>query len=1259
MENSNTIIEFVTQWRSNNNIADSEVLTEEQAKTFLADFKAQLNISASESLSYIIINSDDLYAQAKETAEKIIEDNPDANVKLLSDVPEIQIINSVEFKETLLAAVGDQWYERIYSGSMSDGENKGYAFDGSISVKDYTYREALKSNMADEAVAVVSEDTSDSIFNRTLLSEILADESVKKINSVPKDDILSMAAYSVRYLSYTADEAAEFVQQYVEFLSTAYTENTLVSLKENESYSDYFARVKENQSYDRYTKIIDFQRDVNDLKSDIIYFLGEYGQYIDNESVEELSQIAGIRSVDIDIYTSAIIKVFGDRYSYTSDYIKRCVESVKSQITAGDDKKEDSESDRISDAVSDTNPDNNDNNDQPTQPDNSNEKNTETGYPSQSEVSHEDTSDVTAGTPESTHDATSSTVTPEQPVNTSNSKKASITAVSTLPASVTGTGSGGAHNPVNTSQTSPGTSDTSSQNPDTDTDDRYYDDEQDVNNIASQIITFFGGASAAGSLSAALNGPLCELSRGAGLGFVIANAISSGEDPADAAGRYVFGTVASQFATNIAMGVGLGTAANGIFLGGVSNAAIGGITGTTAGAAIAAACADLPVGLIALGVCEVAFIGNVAGETIFDCVDAWMNGESANPFKVFADNWVEDSEAIFFPIFDAIGLDKLINWFDSSKTARVVVDPLIVDIDGDGFTIIDKANGVYFDKDNNGYKERIDWTSADAFLVLDLNENGVIDNGSELFGDTTYLADGTYAKNGFEALAQYDENGDTIINSADSVFDRLLLWTDANADGVSQSSELKKVTDLGITSFSTVANEEKISTGTEAVIDGTSEFTFSDGSNGHFGALWATSNLYDTKETGESDISLSFNIGHIGNIPSLSVALANDDGTLKGFIDSFNQAVTSKEKMECLDNILYAMTNSLDIAANARGTNIDARKLNVIETMMGESFVGVNGANPNSTAANLLKNIYNNISDAYYTAFISQSVKPYLNYLVPYETQSGGKSYYTGYLCFAVDYEMKKNPDSTILNDICKYLVYYGINNEINYDVLTSLSGYFSYDNKYKSSLDKQMNSHGIYIGTNSDDIIRGTGNSDTLIGGKGNDTLYGGYANDTYIFNKGDGADTINEEGVNSGFDKVVFGEGISKEDITVTRDSNDMVLLIGNEGDSLRITRTYTNSSYQVEQFEFADESVVKLDEYLSTSLHITESENGVIGDYDGGYGTRNSTLIGTDKAETIYGYSGDDTLIGGKGNDTLYGGYANDTYIFNKGDGADTIN
>jgi hypothetical protein len=96
------------------------------------------------------------------------------------------------------------------------------------------------------------------------------------------------------------------------------------------------------------------------------------------------------------------------------------------------------------------------------------------------------------------------------------------------------------------------------------------------------------------------------------------------------------------------------------------------------------------------------------------------------------------------------------------------------------------------------------WTARDAeiaFLAIDGNANGVIDDGTELFGNLTPLANGEVARDGFAALAQYDTNGDGIIDQRDTVWTSLLLWVDRNHDGISQPDELVPITASPITAI--------------------------------------------------------------------------------------------------------------------------------------------------------------------------------------------------------------------------------------------------------------------------------------------------------------------------------------------------------------------------------------------------------------------------------------------------------------------------
>jgi len=89
-----------------------------------------------------------------------------------------------------------------------------------------------------------------------------------------------------------------------------------------------------------------------------------------------------------------------------------------------------------------------------------------------------------------------------------------------------------------------------------------------------------------------------------------------------------------------------------------------------------------------------------------------------------------------------------------------------------------------------------------AFLALDRNHNGQIDDGSELFGDHTPLPGGATAANGFKALVPYDANSDGIIDARDPIWSALLLWTDLSHDGISQASELLPVSQSTVDAIS-------------------------------------------------------------------------------------------------------------------------------------------------------------------------------------------------------------------------------------------------------------------------------------------------------------------------------------------------------------------------------------------------------------------------------------------------------------------------
>jgi hypothetical protein len=139
---------------------------------------------------------------------------------------------------------------------------------------------------------------------------------------------------------------------------------------------------------------------------------------------------------------------------------------------------------------------------------------------------------------------------------------------------------------------------------------------------------------------------------------------------------------------------------------------------------------------------------------------------------------------------------------DAQRSALTALSPIVLDLDGNGVSTLSAAEGVQFDLAASGQTGQYGWVGGnDGLLVRDVNLDGVINDGRELFGAATQLGNGTAAGNGYAALADLDGNHDSKISATDASFGELKVWVDANHDGKTDLGELKGLVDLGITAL--------------------------------------------------------------------------------------------------------------------------------------------------------------------------------------------------------------------------------------------------------------------------------------------------------------------------------------------------------------------------------------------------------------------------------------------------------------------------
>ncbi|WP_439866008.1 calcium-binding protein [Pseudomonas syringae] len=614
--------------------------------------------------------------------------------------------------------------------------------------------------------------------------------------------------------------------------------------------------------------------------------------------------------------------------------------------------------------------------------------------------------------------------------------------------------------------------------------------------------------------------------------------------------------------------------------------------------------------------------------------------------------------------------------------------PIILDLDGDGIETL-AVGASHFDLDNDGLSERAGWVSPDdGLLVHDRNGDGRISNGSELFGNHSLLNDGTTAQNGYQALAEYDNNGDGVIDANDTAYSALQVWRDANGNGISDMGELQSLAAAGVVSISTGYIE---STDVDAYGHEHRQFStimLANGTASTSADVWFKVDASRRINSGDieltDDVFFLANAKGFGKVQDLHQAMVLDPA-LKTLLAQYVSATDTASRDQLLDNLIYRWAGAADIDPYSRDPKkvyahvMDARQLVTLENLVGRAYSGLwcwgeRDPNPHGQAAPVLVAEY--LEFKRFTAAQILAQTEYSDELDVIRSAFGSDA--SG---ISVDWALLPGKLQSLLDS--------GQAERVR-GVISILKDLGTYSPTYRAERDaafKTVAGSSIdlapffdfytVIGTSNDDTLYGISDGSLFKGMEGDDRLYGYWGGDSYHVARGQGNDTILDRG---GLDQVVFAQGIIPGDLVFSRDVTTVWIHVrnadGTDAGSLQIDNFFNFDGSldfgAIELFRFADGESLDQQQILTllTTSSLTSGNDLVFGTKasdtidalagnDNIHGlSGNDQLSGGAGNDVLMGDDGNDLLNGGSGEDNLIGGRGSDTYVFEAGHGHDVI-
>jgi Ca2+-binding RTX toxin-like protein len=612
--------------------------------------------------------------------------------------------------------------------------------------------------------------------------------------------------------------------------------------------------------------------------------------------------------------------------------------------------------------------------------------------------------------------------------------------------------------------------------------------------------------------------------------------------------------------------------------------------------------------------------------------------------------------------------------------------PLILDLDGDGVeTISWQQSGVFFDHDGNRFAERTGWVSPDdALLVHDLDGDGQIRSGAELFGNNTLLPNGSRAANGFAALRVHDLDGNGRIDAADPVWSRLRLWRDGDGDGAVDPGELSALGSQGVHSLSTAYTNSSELDGAGNAHRQIGTYTTSTGSQRALRDIWfavnpAWSRAADIQRV-DASVAVLPDIPGMGLVPSLHQAMARDgSGRLRDLVQRW-VAGDATVRSSLLDSLLFHWAGVQSVDPRSYGSGIaEGRKVAALEAFLADRYR--DGAVPDAFGASQLELAFDALRRRVAARLILQvDLAPMLLAFHP-EPSNGAPPQALNVdagVAMLRDHLLKGNPEAQAraLSAAITELGREPMAPLIEGARLAALS---APDNLFlpllaigAQNVIRQNAGPGglgggdageLLVGNDHYAFISGRGGDDILVGGPGFDALFGGAGRNTFVFGHGDGRDRIPAENLvgQEASNTLAFRAGIRPEDLLFQREMwGDLAISIAGSTDQVVIedfrlpeAPTSFHTIQHLRWITFADGTRWSEEDLRLWLSKGTDGADVLEGDYHA------DTMRGGAGNDLIRSFGGDDLLDGGSGSDVLEGGTGSDTYLIRRGEGRDMIN